>query len=237
MAIHTFRRAVRSNLFASLRPAIVVAAVAAASSATIAMGQTVIVPGTANPWLAGMPDGSIAGDGFDIAPDQSPVLLPVVLTGGTMLAFSVTGSVSNGDSPSGILPDGGGFIRREPGAENGIADVNAPISSLIGVFLDSSQPSFSIAPDGLDFDAFGLTFATLSPSLRQPFFIGDGLDAGGDFQQFVVPIGATRLYLGTMDGFQWTGNFGSFTVTVVPAPSVAALLGIVGLMAGRRRRR
>jgi len=184
-----------------------------------------------------MPDGSIAGDGFDIAPDQSPVLLPVVLSDGMMLEFLVTGSVSNGPSESGISPDGGGLIRREPGAENGIADVNAPISSLIGVFLDSSQPSFSIAPIGLDFDAFGLTFATLSPSLRQPFFIGDGLDGGGNFQQFVVPSGATRLYLGAMDGFQWTGNFGSFTVTVVPAPSVAALLGLGGLMAGNRRRR
>lgn len=237
MAVSTFFRSGRSNLVSSFGPTIFAAAAVVAFSATSATAQQVIVPGTANPWLAGMPDGSIAGDGFDTAPAQSPAQVPVVLADGMMLMFSVTGSVSNSDSASGLSPDGAGFISREPGTENGIANVIAPISSLIGVFLDSSQPSFSIAPVGLDFETFGLTFATLSPSLSQPFFIGDGLDGGGEFQQFEVPSGATRLYLGTMDGFQWTGNFGSFTVTVIPAPSAAALLGIGGLMATGRRRR
>jgi hypothetical protein len=53
--------------------------------------------------------------------------------------------------------------------------------------------------------------------LRQLFFIGDGLTSGGVIQQFVVPQGATRLFLATMDGYGQYNNIGSFTVTVANA--------------------
>ena len=33
------------------------------------------VPGTSNPWLAGMTNGSTAGCGYDTAPAESPVLV------------------------------------------------------------------------------------------------------------------------------------------------------------------
>ena len=47
------------------------------------------------------------------------------------------------------------------------------------------------------------------------FFIGDGLRADGvTLQDFIVPAGATRLYIGVMDGQQWSDNSGSLSTTV-----------------------
>ena len=89
----------------------------------------------------------------------------------------------------------------------------------MGVFLDESQPDLSSAPASLDFRstgnvAGGVNYASLSPALRQVFFIGDGLGSSATTQTVAVPTGATRLFLGTMDGFGWYNNFGSFEVHV-----------------------
>jgi hypothetical protein len=179
------------------------------------------VPGTANPWLAGMPDGCVAGNKFDVAPDQSPVLVKSVpITAGTVLSFSVTGAVANGPfqlvSADGIDTY---VVSRAPGAENGISDITAPINSLIGVFLDDSLPGNFAPPATLDFSTpASRDFVWLYPQLRQPFFIGDGKDATGGVQQFVVPAGATRLFLGTMDSYQWANNQGSLTVKIEIVP-------------------
>src|SRR5262249_20324106 len=61
---------------------------------------------------------------------------------------------------------------------------------------------------------------------------GDGLtgSGAGTPQQFIVPGGATRLFLGTVDGFQWSTNSGAFSVVVNgaatggPGPLAAAVL-------------
>ncbi|HET9834372.1 MAG TPA: PEP-CTERM sorting domain-containing protein [Vicinamibacterales bacterium] len=61
------------------------------------------------------------------------------------------------------------------------------------------------------------------------FFIGDGRRLDGVTPQyFIVPNGATRLFLGTMDGFEWNNNAGSLDVTVaaVPEPATLTLLGL-----------
>jgi hypothetical protein len=53
--------------------------------------------------------------------------------------------------------------------------------------------------------------------LNQVFFIGDGLTGNGTgtVQQFVIPAGATRLYLGSADGAGANyNNSGSFSVSV-----------------------
>ncbi|HMB95255.1 MAG TPA: hypothetical protein VKK61_04375, partial [Tepidisphaeraceae bacterium] len=99
--------------------------------------------------------------------------------------------------------------------ENGIADAWIPINALIGVFLDDSQPNLTPAPANLDFrsDA-SRDFATLKPQLKQIFFIGDGLDSSGNRQQFIVPPGATRLYLATMDYYEWNNNAGARNIKV-----------------------
>jgi hypothetical protein len=185
--------------------------------------QTLTVPGTANPWLAGMPDGSIAfgtsPDFADFAPAQSPVAYTPIVPG-SVLSFTVVGSVNNNPYPSGLTPDGG--VLTSPGlrpAENGIAGFEGAANSLLGVFLSDSPPSpptnaaavFPYLPNGTNF----------TPGLKQAFFIGDGLTGTGSGmkQSFVVPAGATRLFLGSADTVGWSNNYGSFSVTVtVEAP-------------------
>ena len=178
-----------------------------------------------------MPNGTTL-DG-DTAPNQSPVQLSgLSLIPGQTLNFSVTGAVSNTPflPPPTATPDGTTqFLNYGPNF--GISKINAPLNSLLGVFLDNSQPDSTPAPASLDFSAIGLNFSSLAPQVKQVFFIGDGLTGTGSgaVQNFIVPAGATRLFLGPQD-FGTFNNSGSFTVTVqaVPEPSTIFGLGILG---------
>lgn len=215
-----------------------------ACAATSAGAVNVTVQGTDDPWLAGMPPGSNASIN-DYAPGQSPLLVTGLgsFSGGYVTFTNVTGGVSNTPSCCTAI-EGGAMISHLGGAQNGISDVVAPLSTLVGVFLDGSQPDSSAAPGTLNFSGAGaLNFTTLNPSLKQVFFIGDGL-AGLTTQQFFVPTGATRLFLGTMDGYEWNNNSGVFNLDVnytaaVPEPETYALmlagLGVLGFVARRRR--
>jgi hypothetical protein len=221
-------------------------------TAGLAQAVSVVVPGTSNPWLAGMPDGTQA-----ISADSAPAHSPVLVTGlnlslgGALKFTNASGGVSHtGSCPSGCDPiDGSSLFNHSGGAEHGISALRAPINALLGVFLGPDQPDLSPAPAGLDFSPapanIGLNFATLSPLLKQVFFIGDGQTDAALVQQFDIPSGATRLSLGTHDGFGWFNNNGAITVDVdfaapIPEPSSAAmwlagLAGIVLLGRGSRR--
>lgn len=206
-----------------------------------------VVPGTSNPKLAGMPDGTEASVG-DTAPAQSPVLFTEFsITPGSWLQFTqVSGVVDNcGNGTSEVCSRGGpdGAELYGNPAENGISGLTAPINSLVGVFLGAAQPDGTAAPTSLWFDSGNTGFDTLAPVLQQVFFIGDGLSGtgSGTVQRFLVPTGATRLFLASHDGYGWYNNSGSFTVTVsaVPEPAGTALLlaglGVLGMAARRRR--
>jgi len=228
-------------------------------------GVIVNVPATDNPWLAGMPNGSTSGTTYpvpyDAAPANSPAIYPTAINGGDIFTFVVTGAVSHGSElhdapltgPNGAqVPDGYGLqyvSRNSPnanGTENGIGDITAPIDALIGVFLNSSQPSLSTPPAALNFtSAASRNFTTLSPELNQPFFIGAGLDSASILQQFIAPAGATRLFFGPMDEYNWSDNTGSFQITAVditaigtslPEPASLSVLALCGLSLLRRRR-
>lgn len=216
----------------------------------LASSTLVSVPGTSNPWLAGMPAGSTASSGDKAGVGsvfQSPVLVSgLSLHQGGWLRFSgVQGGVDN--DPGCVATcdeaDGGGFISHLVGAENGMAGLKAPINALVGVFLGNDQPDFSTAPAALDFSTVGLSFQSLSPELKQVFFIGDGLGTANQLQQFNIPVGASRLFLGTMDGYGWYNNSGSFSVSVeqiaaVPEPeSWAMFLAGLGMTVFAVKRR
>jgi hypothetical protein len=197
----------------------------------------ITVPGTSDPWLAGMPDGTTSPGG-DSAPAESPVLVTgITIAGGAAYTFSASGGVSVDPrldlypltGPDGAAIDPSSHVG---GAENGIANVTVPLDALIGVFLGSTQPSLNPAPGALDFStSASQNYLSLSPELQQPFFIGDGLTSSGIVQQVIAPAGATRLYLGMMDPQGYFNDVGSFTVETpnvpVPEPNMAGAAAIL----------
>ena len=174
---------------------------------------------------------------------------------------SVTGSVSYNNEPGDPNrgqwngPDGGRVVYPPDNTEGFNTDINSydgisglslvelipedrRVMFLAGVFLDASEPS-GVAPARLAFgsDDLGTDFASLAPLLNQTFFIGDGLTGTGtgNQQRFFVPTGATRLFLGFIDGADFEGdptfysnNDGSFdasfSINSVPEPSHFVLI-------------
>jgi hypothetical protein len=222
--------------------------------ATPVYGDTIsfVVPGTSDPWLAGMPPGSTASL-TDSAPGQSPEQV-AGLTPQTTLTFSASGLVSNCEGGPPICPitgpDGGEkpdepiptHITHFTGAENGISDALIPINALVGVFLGTDQPNLTPPPTPLDFSTpMDRDYLVLEPGLKQVFFIGDGLTSANEVQQIVIPDGATQLFLGTMDGCCNSNNVGSFAVqvtgggiffvpkTFIPEPSSSILVNFAAL--------
>jgi hypothetical protein len=204
----------------------------------------VVVPGTSDPWLSGQPNGTTASS-EDVAPAQSPVYAGSVTPGGTV-TWTATGLVGNGPLEPQFGPNGDvtgsryGLFSHGSGAENGISDVlGIGVDSLMGVFLGPGVPS-GAAPAPLNFSSIGFTYTSLSPLVDQVFYMGDG-----SAQSLIVPTGATRLYLGTMDGFGWDNNLGSFTVdltqgvtgAVPDAGSTLTMLGIAFGLVGLVRRK
>jgi Flp pilus assembly protein TadG len=227
-----------------------------------------MVPATSNPWLAGMPSGTVANSNnpannsdyagtaysdsgkkkrknpntgvwqqetsmgsntyVDISYSSkraSPVTAGgISVTPGTSISFDgVNGGANNFQSNT--LYDGDGnldwVISNFKGNENGMSDISAPINSVIAVFLSDSTPTSGSTPSKLDFSTTSSRdFTTLSPSLKQVFFIGDGRNSNGEVQRFIPPAGATRLFIGTMDGWEWNNNTGGFVVTAHASGSV-----------------
>lgn len=205
---------------------------------------TLTVFGTANPNLAGRADGYACCSG-DSVPTHSPAeVIGLGFSAGDALIFSATGGVAVGPGvPATNTPDGVSNFSMTNYGDGISAPTFVRVSALMGVFLGAGDPTGGVTPAQLSFAA-GINFASLTPGLNQIFFIGDGLTSSsfvagppGAQQLFYVPSGATRLFLGTSDGFGWFNNGGSFRVEVsiddggptpVPAPPTLALL-LMGL--------
>jgi Concanavalin A-like lectin/glucanases superfamily len=196
-------------------------------TACSALAATLNVPGTANPWLAGIPDGFSEASG-----DSTPANSPVVFTGftaGAGLVFTASGSAGfQAGAESG--PEGSDYFVNHA-AELGISGINrSPANALIGVFLDGSQPDPNAStPAPYDFSTDdSRNYLQLNPQTNQVFYIGDGVTTNGVPQIVIAPPGATRLFLGIQDGNGWNNNTGAFTVDVNPAPKPAPTLPPLG---------
>ena len=174
---------------------------------------TVRVPATSNPYLAGMPKGTVARVG-DSVPEQSPALVELSLDHAVAFTFQSSGLVAHGPfGPSEFDPPNGSIMTsHQEGAEHGISDVTAPMNSLLGVFLGDELPDKTRPPKPLKFGSI-VNSPLIVAELKQVFFIGTGVTKKGASRRYLVPKGATRLFLGVMDGFEWNNNRGSFTVT------------------------
>jgi hypothetical protein len=185
----------------------------------VACSTLYAIPGIANPFLAGMPEGTEIAypASVDRAPTNSPILVTPTdrqcFEAGRYLYFRVEGKIAHGtmsdqESDADGIPTSPGV--HTLGSMHNISNINAPINSLVGIFLDDKTPSQrSVAPGTLDFGEAALrNFKTLAPQLGQIFFIGDGRDANGKLQGFTVPQGTTRLYLAIWDAYEWNNNLG-----------------------------
>jgi hypothetical protein len=197
---------------------------------------TTIYPGTFSP-----------SDDFTAAPNQ--VLTFSSVTGTVGCNFVVT------NGPDGTCFPGVSTTVTSYGGLSGI-DVSQANMFLVGVFLDSAEPS-GPGPSVLKYNygtpgSLTTADATYSPQLDQVFFIGDGLTGTGSGldQQFDVPSGADRLYLGFADSFDsvpsyYADDVGSLTATfaitsstATPEPRYTFLLTgglLIGVLVARRR--
>jgi len=167
------------------------------------------VPGTANPWLAGMPDGtSCCGDKtagqmqMDTVPGQSPVLVKdLELEGKVAITFRAWGGAHFGPGPRSVFsgPDGRMLNNNqfEFGARPallGKTGIKAPMVSLLGVFLGYDSPSYPSGASDIDyvndpvlvgrqsFKGYLTESNWFAPKLSQVFYIGDGVGRGVKFR-------------------------------------------------------
>jgi plastocyanin/Flp pilus assembly protein TadG len=196
--------------------------------------QNVTVPATYDPWLAGMPNGSTASYD-DAAPAESPASITVT-PGSTITFTNVNGLINHTPSTPTDGPEGqtgniywhmkdppSGAQAVGQGAQNHIGDIIVPIDSLLGVFLNANAPTSNPTPTVVrDYSTQTArdqaSFTDIQ--VQQPFFIGSGNTSSGTTQTFVAPTGATRLFLGPMDGYEWENNNGSFTATLTIQPPI-----------------
>lgn len=201
------------------RPTLLVAA-ACLLFAAPALGAQISIPGTAN----------IFGAGHSAAPAPAgggggslPPKIRFDAASGRVMTVTATGTAYNGMGAPPSDPDGNTETKPvNVNSYGGISGVSGGRQmSLLAVFLSPGEPSGS-APGVFDFS--NTTFTETSPSLRQSFFVGDGLvgSGSGAKQLFHIPARATRVFFGFADAYAngpgdpgyYGDNTGLFRATV-----------------------
>ncbi len=207
----------------------------ATATAALLGGQSgqVDIPRNADPYLAGEPSGTtISGGWGDNTSTATPygVSCITVVPGTyiTMTNVSGTSSIYPGHvdttGPDGdtslILHHGENYDGNPdppyPNPEHGVGDAKMPSDALMGLFLTDTAPDQTTAPAAADWtDAAHANQASYTDLQNQaPFLIGNGQTTGGTTQQFLVPPGATRLYLAVWDGVEYNNNSGGLSGTI-----------------------
>ncbi|HMG55449.1 MAG TPA: hypothetical protein VK601_18255 [Kofleriaceae bacterium] len=179
------------------------------TSATLQLGKPamVVVDGRGDVYSSGMAAADPPRGG------RLPALLTLAPGGGHVAFGNVKGAsgCAGGDATP---ADGGDCVSRDTIIQpadgiSGIVDHQHSMF-LAGVFLGPQRSTE--APPTLDFsdNALGEAFAELSPRIAQTFFIGNGLTPSGATQRFVIPDGATRLFLGYADAPFFQGSPGAY---------------------------
>lgn len=229
------------------------------SDAIFLAGRTdVVIPPASDPWTG--PGTHLIRHGTPTPEEIQETLPPfVAVSGGDIIrvADPAVGGIhfflGFGTPGTFFGPSGNGLSGSDLTALDGISGYKGPQGPLVGVFLDDNIPNMGPAPATLDFSPSGIgtEFLTLSPLLGQIFYIGDGVTSGGIFQEFIAPVGATRLFLGIPDGFGFVGapgayddNDGAYRVRIginsVPVSepgALALMLAGLGVFSLARRRR
>ena len=197
---------------------------------------TISVPGTACPFFAGQTTDIFPFDwdtGSLTGQDTSGTLPPYIDLSGFSGTINITATGQWGHGPtqwSGPEGYAGYDPTQSEYGQYGISFItNGQLNALVGVFLTDSLPS-ATAPDSLKYGIDDMT----TPELQQAFVIGAGLS------DIVIPTGATRLYFGLNNGYEWLNNVGSVDVTVcspIPAPGAILLAGLGTSLVGWLRRR
>jgi hypothetical protein len=168
---------------------------AAPTSTMVSVTATDAIYGPGN---SAMPNGGTMPPVHVLPTGASIVTFPAVSGIWTISTGCGTGG-PNGNSGCGFTSDisayGGisGFRDATPGAAAG---------ALVGLFLPDATPT--TPPPTVDFTGQH-NLPSYSPLLGQVFFVGDGTTSGGALEQYHVPAGATRLFLGMADASSYHG--------------------------------
>jgi hypothetical protein len=195
--------------------------IAIASTFVLAAGAanaaTVVVPGTSDPFLAG----AAAGNSVTFSSGDTDTF-----TADSPVAYAVTaGEVL---TIAAVTDPTLGRVDNCPGCTN-----TGNISS--EAFTAHGFTALVSGFQSLQINSLVGLFNDASPAV---FEIGSG-------NTYVVPTGATTLYLGTVDSYQWSNNVGAYDVTLsavsaaVPEPATWAMMlfGIGGIGATMRMAR
>ncbi len=141
-------------------------------------------------------------------PGTAPQLIPVGGLTGQVVRFSNVAGTWNcqpGGAMAGAEGGSGCGGSTNISSYHGISGIihNNKTMILVGVFLTDAEPA-DPAPARLDVTNAN-SVASFQPSIAQTFFIGDGLTAGGTTQEFAIPPGATRLFVGIPDAYSFQG--------------------------------
>ncbi|HEX4056462.1 MAG TPA: pilus assembly protein TadG-related protein [Tepidisphaeraceae bacterium] len=169
--------------------------------------------------------GSVVGISIPSSDDFMSVNSGFLSSNGSGVDYNADGSDSGSyaiysdDAANPSLPQG---TNSTSGTEHGISNIEAPLNSVIGVFMDQNGATYGAdstqeagesnapsTPTGQSFSTQSeRDYSAVEPSLNQSFYVGSGQSSAGSQQLIFVPNNAAALFLGTMDGHEWSNNQG-----------------------------